>query len=212
MTPAFVSGDTNNNSKLDLGETWSTRPAARPSTGNYSNTGTANGSFTDSAGHSRTDTADRHQLLLRRRPADRHQQGHGRRRDHRRRAEHPDRRVDQLAVHGDQRRQRGLSTVTVTDNQAGVTPAYVSGDTNNNSKLDLGETWIYRPAAPPSPAATATPAPPRAPSPTAPATAGPTPRPTPAPTSGPTRPCRSTRPYWSRTTTLQVTSCTTPTS
>ena len=31
----------------------------------------------------------------------------------------------------------------MTDNQAGVTPAFSSGDTNNNSKLDLSETWIY---------------------------------------------------------------------
>jgi uncharacterized repeat protein (TIGR01451 family) len=36
-----------------------------------------------------------------------------------------------------------LSTVTVTDNVAGVTPAYVSGDTNTNNKLDLTETWIF---------------------------------------------------------------------
>ena len=30
-----------------------------------------------------------------------------------------------------------MSTVTVTDNQPGVTPAYQSGDTNNDGKPDL---------------------------------------------------------------------------
>ena len=37
-----------------------------------------------------------------------------------------------------------LSAVQVTDNQAGVTPAYVSGDTNSNGKLDTNETWIFK--------------------------------------------------------------------
>ena len=37
-----------------------------------------------------------------------------------------------------------LSSITVTDSEAGVTPAYVSGDTNTDSLLDLTETWIYQ--------------------------------------------------------------------
>jgi hypothetical protein len=37
-----------------------------------------------------------------------------------------------------------LSSIIVTDSEAGVTPAYVSGDANLNSKLDLTETWIYQ--------------------------------------------------------------------
>jgi hypothetical protein len=40
-----------------------------------------------------------------------------------------------------------LSNVNVEDDQLasiGVTPTYVSGDTNNNGLLDLTETWIYR--------------------------------------------------------------------
>ena len=36
-----------------------------------------------------------------------------------------------------------LANVTVTDDQAGVTPLYQSGDTNNNNLLDLTETWTY---------------------------------------------------------------------
>ena len=31
-----------------------------------------------------------------------------------------------------------LSNILVTDSQSGVTPGYVSGDTNTNGKLDLG--------------------------------------------------------------------------
>jgi hypothetical protein len=37
-----------------------------------------------------------------------------------------------------------LSDVTVTDDQAGVTPAYVSGDDNGDNILQPGEIWIYR--------------------------------------------------------------------
>jgi uncharacterized repeat protein (TIGR01451 family) len=36
-----------------------------------------------------------------------------------------------------------LSNVTVTDNKPGVSPTYISGDTNSNNKLDLTETWIF---------------------------------------------------------------------
>jgi hypothetical protein len=37
-----------------------------------------------------------------------------------------------------------LSNIIVNDSEAGVTPAYVSGDTSNVGFLDLTETWIYR--------------------------------------------------------------------
>jgi uncharacterized repeat protein (TIGR01451 family) len=37
-----------------------------------------------------------------------------------------------------------LSHITVTDSVSGVTPTYVSGDTNSDGKLDLGESWIYQ--------------------------------------------------------------------
>ncbi len=42
-----------------------------------------------------------------------------------------------------------LANVTVTDDQAGVTPVYQGGDTNTNNLLDLTETWTTRPPAPP---------------------------------------------------------------
>ena len=37
-----------------------------------------------------------------------------------------------------------LSDIVVDDNIAGVTPVYISGDTNTDGKLDLTETWLYR--------------------------------------------------------------------
>ncbi len=36
-----------------------------------------------------------------------------------------------------------IANVTVSDNITGVTPIYVSGDSNNDNILDPGETWIY---------------------------------------------------------------------
>ena len=105
VTPASVSGDTNSNSKLDLSETWVYTASGTAATGSYSNTGTASGSFTDSAGHSRTDTATDAssyfgadpQIAINKVTVDGATSGDG---------EHPDWRVDQLALHGDQRRQR----------------------------------------------------------------------------------------------------------
>jgi len=37
-----------------------------------------------------------------------------------------------------------LSNVKVFDSQSGVTPGYVSGDTNLDGKLETTETWIYQ--------------------------------------------------------------------
>ena len=43
-----------------------------------------------------------------------------------------------------------LANVQVTDDQPGVTPAYQSGDINDDDLLDLTETWIYTATANPS--------------------------------------------------------------
>src|SRR6185295_13716917 len=56
VTPVLQSGDTNNNSKLDLGETWVYTANGTAVIGSYSNTGTASSSYSDSAGHSRSDS------------------------------------------------------------------------------------------------------------------------------------------------------------
>jgi uncharacterized repeat protein (TIGR01451 family) len=57
VTPAYVSGDTNGNGKLDLTETWIYEASGTAITGSYSNTGTAYGDFTDGAGNVESDTA-----------------------------------------------------------------------------------------------------------------------------------------------------------
>ena len=36
-----------------------------------------------------------------------------------------------------------LSDVAVSDDHAGVTPAYVSGDTNGDGNLDTTEAWVF---------------------------------------------------------------------
>ena len=36
-----------------------------------------------------------------------------------------------------------LTGITVTDPKCDAAPAYVSGDSDADSKLDLSETWIY---------------------------------------------------------------------
>ena len=50
-------GDTNNDGKLDLTEAWVFTGTGVAGIGNYSNIGSASGSFTDTAGHTGTDTA-----------------------------------------------------------------------------------------------------------------------------------------------------------
>lgn len=50
-------GDVNNNGLLDLGEAWIYTATGVAGTDNYTNTGSASGSFTDDAGHTGTDTA-----------------------------------------------------------------------------------------------------------------------------------------------------------
>ncbi|HTM54546.1 MAG TPA: VCBS repeat-containing protein, partial [Pirellulales bacterium] len=143
VSPVLQSGDTNNNSKLDLGETWVYAAAGTAITGSYSNTGTASGSYTDSAGHSRSDSASDGSSYF---------------------GVDPEIAINKVTVDGATSGDGlniltgesigwrytvtnvgnvALSSVSVTDNQPGVTPALQSGDTNNNSKLDLGETWVY---------------------------------------------------------------------
>src|SRR5205823_2983411 len=58
VTPVFQSGDTNNNSKLDPGESWIYTASGTAVAGNYNNIGSANGGFSDTAGHTRTPSAN----------------------------------------------------------------------------------------------------------------------------------------------------------
>ena len=143
VSPAYQSGDSNNNNLLDLTEAWIFTAAGTAVTGNYSNTGTAKGSFIDSAQQTSNVTASdpssyfgsTPQIAINKVTVDGANVGDG------------------ITVDaGDAISWRytvtntgnvALSGVTVTDNQPGVTPVYQSGDNNNNSLLDLTETWTF---------------------------------------------------------------------
>jgi uncharacterized repeat protein (TIGR01451 family)/LPXTG-motif cell wall-anchored protein len=133
--PAYVSGDTNGDSKLDPTETWIYEASGIAIAGTYENTGTADSSETGPA----SDTSSYF-------------------------GENPKLSIDKVTVHGEQSGDGisipvgsaitwrytvtntgnvPLSGITVTDNKPGVSPVYVSGDTNSNGKLDLTETWIF---------------------------------------------------------------------
>ena len=143
VMPIYQSGDINNNSLLDLTETWIYTAAGTTIIGNYSNTGTAKGSFTDSAQQTSTVMASDQSLYF---------------------GANPLIALNKVTVDGanigdgitinagnaiswrytvTNTGNVALSGVTVTDNQLGVTPIYQSGDVNNDSTLDLSETWIY---------------------------------------------------------------------
>ncbi|MFT3892848.1 MAG: hypothetical protein QM730_14545 [Anaerolineales bacterium] len=128
---------------LAIGESMICTASGTAITGSYTNSGTASGSYTDSVGHSHTDTetdtssyfgADP-QIAIAKATVDGSTSG------------------DALNVlTGESIKWRytvtnagniPLSHVTVTDSKSGVTPVYVSGDTNNNSKLDITEAWIF---------------------------------------------------------------------
>ncbi|UWU74067.1 hypothetical protein N2603_28900 [Bradyrhizobium huanghuaihaiense] len=143
VNPHYVSGDANSNGLLETSETWIFSADGTAVTGNYKNTGTATGSFTDDAGHEATPSAQDASNYF---GAD------------------PEISINKITIAGNQSGDGinviagtsltwkytvtntgnvALSNVTVTDDK-GVTPTYVSGDTNGDHKLDLNETWIYQ--------------------------------------------------------------------
>ena len=142
VSPVLQSGDANANNKLDLAETWIYTASGTATAGFYSNTGEAKGTFTDSAGHSRTDTETdtsgyfgaNPQLAISKVTFDGATSG------------------DSLSILvGESITWQYTVTntgnvplsVVVTDSEAGVSPVLQSGDANANNKLDLAETWIY---------------------------------------------------------------------
>jgi hypothetical protein len=112
-------------------------------TGKYTNTGTASGSYADSAGHPRTPTASNDSGYF---------------------GANPQIAIDKVTVYGAQSGDGltiltgqpilwrytvtnvgniGLSNVKVSDSAAGVIPLLISGDTNNDGRLNTTETWVY---------------------------------------------------------------------
>ena len=154
VTPTLLAKlDGDSDALLEAGETWYyTATDADANKGAYSNTGTASGSFTDSAEHTRTVTATDDSSYF---GAD------------------PQIAINKVTVGGGNEGDGigvmpytpvswkytvtnagnvPLSSINVTDNVSGVTPVgvdlnsdgYNDGDTNKDSKLDLKETWIFQ--------------------------------------------------------------------
>ena len=139
VTPAYVSGDADADGELDLAETWVFTASGTATAGSYANTGEACGSFTDDLGVSREDCEDDASSYF---GAD------------------PQIEIDKTTNGGDGQLilvgtsltwryevtndgNVALSGVAVTDDQTGVTPAYVSGDADADGELDLAETWVF---------------------------------------------------------------------
>jgi uncharacterized repeat protein (TIGR01451 family) len=140
VTPLFVSGDTNNNSVLDVGEVWIYEATGIAIVGQYGNIGTVIG--TTPTGDKPTDEDPSHYFGSN--PAIRITKYTN--------GEDADTPVGPTLVVGSDvtwtyvvtnTGNVPLSNVTVTDNVAGVTPIYVSGDANNNGLLDVNEVWLF---------------------------------------------------------------------
>jgi hypothetical protein len=139
FNPTFTGGDVNNNSRLDLNETWTYSANHIVTAGQYTNIGKVTGQ--SSIGQSATDTDPANHfgatpsIGINKVTVDGASSGDG-----------------LTILSGESNSWHytvtntgnvALSGVMVTDNQAGVTPAYQSGDVNNNSLLDLTETWLF---------------------------------------------------------------------
>jgi hypothetical protein len=140
VTPTYVSGDANLNGLLDLTEAWIYQASGTAAAGQYTNVGNATG--TPPEGPPVSDTDPSHYF-----------------------GSEPCIHIEKSTNGEDADSAPGpyilvgnpvnwvynvtncgnvpLSSIAVTDSQAGVAPAYVSGDNNFNNLLDLTEAWIY---------------------------------------------------------------------
>jgi len=142
-SPTYIIGDTGNFGVLDLTEIWIYQALGTAAAGQYANNSTATG--TPPVGSNVSDDDPSHYFGSAPTPAihiEKHTNG-----------------VDADTAPGPNIMEGdivtweyivtntgsvSLTSIVVTDNQPGVTPAYVSGDTSNFGVLDLTETWIYR--------------------------------------------------------------------
>jgi hypothetical protein len=150
-TITSFSGDTDNDSLLDLNETWTYTKTGTAVAGNYSNMGTVTGSFTDGLGKTETVTDDDPSSYFGANPGI-----------------NIDKVTNNFSVQGDalliqeasaiewiytvtNTGNVGLSNVSVTDNK-GVIPVgvdanndgFIDGDINKDKILDTTETWTYK--------------------------------------------------------------------
>src|SRR5262249_50850813 len=141
-TPTFTGGDTNSNNKLDFGETWTYTltfavPPGNATGGSHTNTATASG--TDDEGNTATDSdtatvgytnvAPAIQVVKTVDPSTVPETGGSVTYTY------------QVINTSPAGVFRPLSSVTLSDTDGAAT--FTGGDTNNDGKLDFGETWTY---------------------------------------------------------------------
>ena len=141
VIPTYISGDTNGNTLLDLDELWLFRATGTAVAGQYANIGTVTG--TPPTGPAVTDEDPSHYFgALPGIAIKKYTNG-----------EDADTPTGPTLTEGDtvtwtyivsNTGNVPLTAVTVTDNIPGVTPTYVSGDTNSDNVLDLDEVWLFR--------------------------------------------------------------------
>ncbi len=144
VVPIYISGDTNNDGILQVGETWVYEATGVAVAGQYANIGTVVG--TPPTGPDVTDSDPSHYFGISPTP--------------------PSINIEKATNGVDADVPTGpsilvgntvtwtyevtntgtvpLRNITVTDNRAGVNPVYISGDINGNGLLDVGETWLFR--------------------------------------------------------------------
>jgi len=135
VNPIYISGDTNDNEMLDTTEAWIFEAAGNAIAGNYNNTGTASSTETGPASDTSNYFGENPRISIRKDTVHGQNVGDG---------------LSILAGSAIKWRYTvtnignvPLSGITVTDNKPGVTPVYVSGDINENGRLDLTEIWIF---------------------------------------------------------------------
>lgn len=146
VNPVFISGDTNSNGLLDVGESWLFRATGIAVVGQYANIGSVVG--TPPEGQNVTDSDPSHYYGFTEETntplinIEKATNGFD--------ADLPtgprilvDNTVTWTYVVTNPG-NKDLRNVTVTDNIAGVNPVYVSGDLNSDGILQPGEVWLYR--------------------------------------------------------------------
>ena len=143
VVPAYVSGDSNSDGKLQIGESWVFQAIGTSILGAYSNIGTATGAYKSPSGKVYSSTASDASNYV---------------------GVNPVISIDKVTVDGVKSGDGltilssepikwrytvtnpgavVLSGVVVVDSISGVVPAYVSGDSNSDGKLQNGESWVY---------------------------------------------------------------------
>jgi len=155
FSPTFSSGDTNSNSRLDVGETWTYTATRTVTAGQYTNNATVTANPVDGSGNDLagltdvTDTdASNHFGVTTGINVVKSTNG-----DDANTAPGPNIAVGGTATFTYVVTNTGnvsLATITITDNNGttgstadDITPTLTSGDTNSNGRLDVGETWTY---------------------------------------------------------------------